>query len=481
VNLIHYQARAFDLNEYTMHKEKTNKQIKKAVVEMPLVHSMAAGIDISISEHVVAIPDGIQPERIRKFGTMTCDLRDLSDWLKSCGITTVAMESTSVYWKPVFSQLLSEGFDLCLVNAKVAKNISGRKTDESDAAWIQKLHSCGLLASSYLPESEQESLRTLIRFRRSIVQDCSRFINRIQKSMELMNIKFHTLISDIVGQSGRAVLEAIISGERQAENFLPLLNKRIKADKADIVKSLEGNWKAEHLFTLKESYQFWKHYQERIAETDKEIELYMIRYEASANDGEIKVQQKGPEECPLVNSKNVGRKKKDKNHPKLDVRQYLKNIHGVDVLAIYGLSDIGGLELLAETGTDLKSKWETENHFVSWLNLCPNNKISGGKLISSKVLKKKANHASQAFKQAANGLQRSDHWLGDYFRRMKAKGGNKFAIVATANKLARIYYKMVTEKVEFQPLDLKDYQSKYKQAKIAYLERKLELLKNQAA
>jgi transposase len=480
VNLENHQARVFDLNEYIMHKEKAKNQSKKGVVEMPLINPMAAGMDISDSEHLVAIPEGIETDRIRKFGTMTCDLRDISAWLKACGITTVAMESTGVYWKPIFSQLLQDGFELCLVNAKVAKNITGRKTDESDAAWIQKLHSCGLLASSYLPESEQEALRTLVRFRRSLVQDCSRFINRIQKSMELMNIKFHTLISNIVGQSGRAVLEAIISGERKPDNFLPLLSKRIKADKADVIKSLEGNWKAEHLFTLKESYQFWKHYQERIAETDKEIELYMIRYEASANDGEIKVQQKGPEESPLVNQKKVGRKKKDKNHPKLDVRQYLKNIHGVDVLAIYGLSDIGGLELLAETGTDL-SKWATDDRFVSWLNLCPNNKISGGKLISSKVLKKKTNHASQAFKQAANGLQRSDHWLGDYFRRMKAKGGNKYAIVATANKLARIYYKMVTEKVEFQPLDLKDYQSKYKQAKISYLERKLELLKNQAA
>jgi len=481
VNLGYHQARVFDLNEYLMRKEKVKNQSKKGVVEMTLVHPMAAGIDISVSEHVVAIPEGIESERIRKFGTMTCDLKDLSNWLKSCGITTVAMESTGVYWKPIFSQLLEDGFDLCLVNAKVAKNITGRKTDESDAAWIQQLHSCGLLGSSYLPESEQEALRTLVRFRRTLVQDSSRFINRLQKSMELMNIKFHTLISDIVGQSGRAVVEAIISGERKPENFLPLLSKRIKAERAEIIKSLEGNWKVEHLFTLKESYNLWKHFQERIADMDKQIEQHLIRYEARTNHGEIKeVQQKGQDESLIADQQEMGRKKKHKNQPKLEVRQYLKHIHGVDVLAIYGLSDIGGLELLAETGTDL-SKWANENHFVSWLNLCPNNKKSGGKLISSKVLKKKTNHASQAFKQAANSLQRSDHWLGDYFRRMKSKGGNKFAIVATANKLARIYYKMVTEKVEFKPLDLHDYQSKYKQAKIAYLERKLELLKNQAA
>ena len=308
-----------------MHNEKVKNQSKKGVVEMPLVHPMAAGIDISVSEHVVAIPEGIESERIRKFGTMTCDLKDLSDWLKSCGITTVAMESTSVYWKPIFSQLLEDGFELCLVNAKVAKNMTGRKTDESDAAWIQKLHSCGLLKSSYLPESEQEALRTLVRFRRTLVQDSSRFINRLQKSMELMNIKFHTLISDIIGQSRRAVIEAILSGERKPENFLPLLSKRIKAERAEIIKSLEGNWKVEHLFTLKESYNFWKHYQERIAETDKQIEQHLIRYEARANHGEVKeIHQKESQSPTLEDQKGASRKKKDKNHPKLDVRQYLK-------------------------------------------------------------------------------------------------------------------------------------------------------------
>ncbi len=174
-------------------------------------------------------------------------------------------------------------------------------------------------------------------------------------------------------------------------------------------------------------------------------------------------------------------KKKVKNHPQTNVREYLRRIHRVDVLAIYGLSDIGGLELLSETGTNLRNKWPTDSHFVSWLNLCPKTKISGGKVLSSKLQKKKTNQASQAFRQAANSIQRSDHWLGDYFRRMKAKGGNKYAIVATANKMARIYYRMVTEKVEFVPLDLKQYKSQYQQAKISYLERKLQTLKNQAA
>jgi len=455
-----------------MNKVKAKKAKEKNVVEMPVVNPYSAGIDISDKEHVVAVPEGMATDRVRKFGTMTCDLTEILDWLEHCGIETVAMESTGVYWKPLFSMLIKEGFEVCLVNARHVKNVTGRKTDEGDAMWIQKLHSCGLLNSSYLPDDEQESLRTLVRYRRTLVQDSSRFINRMQKSLELMNIKFHTVIADITGKSGRRVIEAILKGEREGKNFLPFIDKRVKADRQTIVKSLQGNWRAEHLFTLGESYKMFLIYKDQIASCDQEIEKQLQQYEAIRNDGIIQTDQK-PKMKPI-------QKRKDKNHPQFNLRGYLKTIHGVDVLNIYGLSETCGLELLAETGTDL-SKWENDNHFVSWLNLCPNNKISGGKLISSTLLKKKSNPASQAFRQAANAVQKSNNWLGDYFRRMKAKGGQKYAIVATANKIARIYYKMVRYREEFNPVELELYQQKYKQAKISYLERKLSQLKSDAA
>jgi transposase len=457
-----------------MHKVKAKKTKAKNVIEMPVVNPYAAGVDVSDKEHVVAVPEDITSERVKKFGTMTCDITEIIEWLQQCEIDTVAMESTGVYWKPLFSMLVRNGFEVYLVNARHVKNVTGRKTDENDAMWIQKLHSCGLLSSSYLPDDEQEALRTLVRYRRTLVQDSCRFINRLQKSLELMNIKFHTVISDITGKSGKAVIEAILKGERDARNFLPYIDKRVKADKETIVKSLEGNWRAEHLFTLKESYKMYGIFKEHIAVCDREIEKQLQQYEASRNEGVIE---------PLKNNKpkEVHNKKgKDKNHPRFDVRGYLERIHGIDVLNIYGLSETGGLELLAETGTDL-SKWKDENHFVSWLNLCPNNKISGGKLISSKLLRKQPNPASIAFRQAANGVQKSNNWLGDYFRRMKAKGGNKYAIIATANKIAKIYYKMVRYKQEFNPMELELYQQKYKQAKIAYLERKLLQLKKGVA
>ena len=459
--------------------KKTAKALKqKSIVEMPLVNAYSAGIDVGDTEHVVAIPEGIDKERVKKFGTMTCHLEEIVAWLQCCNIQTVAMESTGVYWKPLFTMLVINGFEVYLVNSRHVKNVTGRKTDEDDAMWIQKLHSCGLLKTSYLPDDEQEALRTLVRYRKTLLEDMSRFINRMQKSLELMNIKFHTVINDITGKTGKAVVEAIISGERNAANFLPFIDHRIKADHETIQKSLEGNWREEHLFTLKESYEFYKMYQERIAVCDAQIEKQLQQYEASQNEGEMRTDATEKKDASV--NLPAKKKKKDKNHPKFNVRGYLERIHGVDVLAIYGLSDTGGLELLAETGTDL-SKWENELHFVSWLNLCPNNKKSGGKIISSKLMKKKPNAASQAFRNAANAVQRSDHWLGDYFRRMKAKGGNKYAVVATANKLATIYYKMVRYKEEFNPLDLEQYQQKYKQARIAYLERKLSELKQQVA
>lgn len=455
-----------------MSKKTSKRIVKKNVVTMPVVNHMAAGIDVGDTIHVAALPEGISDERVRTFGSMTCDLLELIAWLKKYKIISVAMESTGVYWRVLFSLLVKEGFEVHLVNSRHVKNVTGRKNDEDDAMWLQKLHSCGLLRSSYLPEEEQESLRSIVRYRKMLVQDSSRFVLRMQKSFELMNIKLHTVISDITGKTGIAIIEAILAGERNAVNFLPLVDRRIKANEGTIVKSLEGNWRDDHIFTLRESYEFYKFYLQGIDECDKQIEQQLRCYEAYINDGVI--DDAGHREVP--NETKPKPKRKNKNQPKFDVRQYLRKIHGVDVMAIYGINEIGGLDLLAETGTDL-SKWETEKHFVSWLNLCPNNKISGGKLISSQLMNKKANRASQAFRSAANSLQKSDNWLGHYFRRMKSRHGNKYAITATANKLATIYYKMVRFKKEFIPVDLNDYQLKNKEKQILHLERKIKKLK----
>jgi len=454
-----------------MSKETKNKQKKLSVVSMPIVHADAAGIDISSTIHAVAVPADRDEICVREFGAFTEDLISIAEWLKKCHITTVAMESTGVYWKPLYTVLLEYGFSVALVNARHVKNVTGRKNDMDDAQWIQKLHSCGLLKSSFLPDDMAESLRVLVRHRKRLIEDSSKYVLRIQKALELMNVKIHSVINDITGKTGTAIIEAIIAGERNPENFMQYVDARIKADHDTIRKSLTGNWREEQVFMVSENYELYKYVQQRIVSCEQKIEEYLQKHVAQNNEGVI---EKIHEE--VVSSV---KKKKTKNQPAFNVKAYLKRIYGVDVTAIFGISDNTAMEILSETGTDL-SKWESENHFVSWLNLCPNNKITGGKLISSMVMKKKAGNATQAFRAAANSIQRSDNWLGDYFRRMKAKGGNKYAIIATARKIAIIYYKMVRFKEEFKPVDADEYRKKYKAARIAYLEKQLTKLKGAA-
>jgi transposase len=463
---------------------KTKMQPEQEVVTLSVIRPNAAGIDIGDTMHVVAVPPGRSNEQVKKFGAFTCDLQEIVKWLKQCRVDTVAMESTGVYWIPLFALLIQHGFEVYLVNSRHTKNVSGKKTDMEDAVWIQRLHSCGLLTRSFLPDDLTETLRTLVRQRKALIQDSNRCIQRIQKNLEMMNIKIHTVIRDITGKTGKAIIEAIIKGEREAKKFLPLIDVRIQASEEEIVKSLEGNWRKECLFLIKQCYTQYQQLQEHIRECEKEIETLLQQMVAVQNEGIIEPQEDKPQqqnsETMATCKEKKNKKKKNKNTPCYDVRQYLQRIHGVDVLEIFGISEISGLEILAETGTDL-SKWETGNRFVKWLNLCPNNKITGGKLISSKLMSKKPNKASQAFRAAANGLKNSDNWLGDYFRRMKTKGGHKYAIVATARKLALIYYKIVKNKIAFTPMDINEYREKHKKSKIVYYEKKLAELRKEAA
>lgn len=447
-----------------MTKPKNTRQ-----APLPVVHPNAAGIDVGSMQMDVAVPADRDEKPVQQFGSFTSDLQALAQWLKGCGVDTVALEATGVYWKNLCTVLIQQGFEVCLANGRHTKNVSGRKSDETDAQWIQRLHACGLLSSGFLPDDLTESLRTLMRHRRTLVQDSARYQLRMQKALEGMNIKVHSVLRDLTGKSGTAIVEAIVAGERDPANLAALVDWRVKASGEVLRHSLEGNWRAEQLLLLQQNYRLHRYCEEQIRLCDDHIETALQMLEA-ATPGDGVLKQTAP----------LHPKAKSKKHPRFDTRSYLHRIYEVDVMDIYGISATAALEILSETGTDL-SKWPTPQKFVSWLNLCPNNKISGGKLISSSVLKKKPNAAAQAFKYAANGLQRSDHWLGDYFRRMKAKGGNKYAIVATARKLAIIYYKMVRYKQPFTPFDNQEYKTKYQKTKIAYLERALARLKQSAA
>jgi len=445
-----------------MSKSNTKNEQVKRISQLVVINPTAAGIDVSDNEMMVAYPINSEQLEVRVFGCFTRDLYSIVQTLKSNGITTVAMESTGVYWVALFLLLQEYGFEVYLVNAKHVKNVTGRKDDESDAEWIQKLHSCGLLNASFQPDNMTRTLRSMVRHRKNLVQTSSTYLNRMQKALELMNIKLHTVISDIDGKTGVLIIESILTGERNPEVLADLRDKRIKASREEIIKSLEGYYTTEHLFELKQCYQLYCTHREMIDECDKEIEKQLGVQIASRDEGVMP-------DIPKIKRKASG-----KNKVSFNLTSYLKLILGVDVTEVVGISELSALTILAEVGKDM-SKWKTEHHFTSWLGLTPNTKISGGKVISSK-LKKKKHHAGQAFRIAANSLYKSQSPLGDHYRMLKAKVGAPKAVVATARKLAIIFYKMIADQQAFNPKALEDYQQKYKQKKINQLKRKLELL-----
>lgn len=444
-----------------MGKIKTKKEAVKMISQLSVINPTAAGIDVSDTEMMVAYPISLEDMEIRAFGCFTRDLHSLAECLKSHGITTVAMESTGVYWVSLFLLLQEYGFEVYLVNAKHTKNVTGRKEDESDAEWIQKLHSCGLLRASFQPNNMMRTLRSMVRHRQNLVRTSANYINRMQKALELMNIKLHTIISDIDGKTGLLIIEAILAGERNPEILADLRDRRIKASREDIIKSLEGYWTKEHLFELRQCYQMYCAHRDMILECDLEIEKQLIEQIASKNEGVIP-------EIPNI------KKKSSKHKIPFNLAGYVKEMLGVDVTEVVGISEISALGIMAEAGTDM-TKWKNHNHFASWLGVAPNTKKSGGKIISSKVPKKK-HHAGQAFRIAASSLYNSKSPLGDFYRRIRAKAGAGKAVVATARKLAIIYFEMVLKKESFNPNALIEYQEKYKQKKINQLKKRLALL-----
>lgn len=445
-----------------MSKIKTKSETVKRISQLTVINPTAAGIDVSDKEMMVAYPIGQGQLEVRSFGCFTCDLHSIAKTLKKFSVTSVAMESTGVYWVPLFLMLQEYGFKVFLVNAKHVKNVTGRKDDESDAEWIQKLHSCGLLKASFQPDQLTRSLRSIVRHRKNLESTCSVYLNRMQKALELMNIKLHTIISDIDGKTGLLIIESILSGERDPEKLAELRDRRIKASREEIIKSLQGYYTIEHLFELKQCYQLYCTHRKMIGECEREIEHQLIQQIASKNEGVIS-------DIPDVKRKASGKHKLPFN-----ATAYLKEILGVDVTEVFGISELSTLTILSEVGTDM-SKWKNEHHFTSWLGLAPNTKISGGKIISSRIMKKK-HHAGQAFRMAANGLHNSKSPIGDYYRRIKGKAGAGKAVVATARKLAIIFYKMVSGQQAFNPIALIEFQEKYKQKKISQLKRRLELL-----
>ena len=436
-------------------KRKTGKGLR-----LEVVNSNAAGIDISPKEMQVCVPVDRDKNSNRKFGVYTEDLNNIVEWLKSCHIDTVAMESTGVYWLPIFRVLKDSGFDVILVNASDVKNYSGRKTDASDAEWLMMLHSYGLLKPCFQPENIARTMRSLIRHRDNLIHSATREVLHLQKAMEQMNLKLDNVFSDILGKSGQAIIKAILDGERDPKKLSALADSRCKTSKEEIEKSLQATWDEEHLFEMKQSDSLYQTYQQLIMECDSKINEIATRYAAMVD-------------APKVQLLRSEKRNAKKNLIGFDVEKAAYELWGVNVMRIPGMSRGSLMRLLGELGADFTDKFPTVKHFVSWANLVPNNKISGGALLSSKVPKKK-NPVGIVFRQAANTLKAAKCPLGDYFRHMRAKGGYLQAMVATGKKLATIFYTMIQCKIEYDKDVYRKHRKTELQNKVLYLQKRLQ-------
>ena len=446
---------------------KKAKKIKtRKGLSLEIVNPNAAGIDVSSTEMQVCVPENRDRDNNRCFGTFTCDLHQISAWLKSCRIETIAMESTGVYWVPLYERLVADGFDVLLGNAKAIKNIAEKKTDEVDAEWIMLLHSYGLLKASFQPCNQAREIRNLVRHRDNLLQSSSKEVQHMQKSMELMNIKLAHVISDILGKSGQDIISAIIKGERNPKVLATLADPRCKASQETIEKSLEANWNENLLFMLKQSFDMYHYIQTQMKECEKMIEKLIIKYKES-----LPLEMLHQTACIRSNKKVAV-----KNRISFDIEQYAHEFWGVNLMCIPGISDASLLRLVGELGHDFTAKFNSYKEFCCWANIVPNNKISGGKLLSSKVPKRK-NPVGQILRIAANSLKSNKTPLGFYFRKIQARSGYIPAIIATANKLGRIIFTMVKEQVEYDENKGKDKHVEILTKKLIRTQKELEKIR----
>jgi transposase len=437
-------------------KPKSTKAVNIDVLDQ--INLNAAGLDIGAAEIWVSVPEDRDEQSVRAFPTFTVDLQRLADWLTECGIETVAMESTGVYWIPIYDLLEARGFQVYLVNARHIKNVSGRKTDVLDCQWIRQLHTYGLLKASFRPESEMLALRSYLRHRDSLISYRSSHIQQMQKALHLMNLQLTNVLSDITGQTGLQIIRAIVAGEHDPVKLAQYRDPRCRSSEAEIAKALTGHYRLEHLFILKQALQMYDLYTEQIRACDVEIEG---QYSAI----------KPIFEEPLAPLPPASKKhRRQGNAPDYDLRGYLYQMTGVDLTLIDGLEVVSIQNIISEVGLDM-SKWPTVKHFTSWLRLAPNNDISGGRVLR-RGTPKTQNRATQAFRMAAQSLKYSHSALGGYYRRMRAKHGAPKAITATAHKLARLFYFMLKNRATYNDPGQDYYEQQYRDRVINNLKRR---------
>jgi transposase len=451
-----------------MNRKQRREMIRKVQSEdlsLEVIHPDAAGIDIGNESHYASVPPNRDSQPVRSFGCTTAELKAMAAWLRQCGIRTVAMQSTGVYWVAVYDILEQAGFEVYLVNARDTKNLPGRKSDVQESQWLMKLHTYGLLRNSFRPSQEIRMMRTYWRQRNDLVQSASRHILRMQKALTQMNVQLANVLSDISGVTGQAIIKAILAGERAPQKLAAFRDPRVQANEEEIARYLQGNWQPDLLFLLKQEQNAYEFCQRQMAECDRQLAQYLQEREDRSQG------------APLPEEKRKERLKKKKgNKPQFDLRERLFRMTGTDLTRIDGIDVVTATTIISEAGYDM-SKWATDNHFVSWLRLCPDNRISGNKVIGKGRLPTN-NPMSIALKMAASTLRQSKTYLGAQFRRLRTRLGAPIAIKAMAAKLARLIYRMLRDGMkyvdrgaalyELRHRELQVHQLKWKAAKLGY-------------
>jgi len=425
--------------------------------DLKMVNPAAAAIDSGSTMHMAAVNPDVCDTPVRAFGTFTQDLHDLADWFDACGVTSVAMESTGVYWIPAFEVLEARGFHVILVNARYAKNVPGRKTDVSDAGWLRQLHSYGLLRGSFRPAAEIATLRAYLRQRERLVEYAAAHIQHMQKALMEMNLQLHHVVSDITGATGMRIIRAIVDGERDPEVLAAYRDIRCHSSIEVIKSALVGNDRAEHIFALTQSLDLYDFYQTKIEDCDRKLEAAVAALTVRA-DGDVPALPK------------ARTKRKQVNAPSFDVRAALYGVLGTDLTQIHGLGPSLALKLIAECGTDLRA-WKSAKHFTSWLCLAPGNKISGGKLLSSRT-RRSSSRVAALLRLAATTIGRSDTALGAFYRRLSSRIGKQKAVTATARKIAVLFYNALRFGMAYHDPGAAAYEERHRTRVLANLQRR---------
>lgn len=444
---------------------------------LEIIHPHAAGIDVGNESHYVAVTPRCDPAPVREFGSWTADLLKMADWLKSCGVTHVVMQSTGVYWIAVYDVLEEAGFQVCLANARETKNLPGRKTDVQESQWLLKLHTYGLLRNSFRPPEEIRMVRTIWRLRSRHVREAARAIQHMQKALTTMNVQLANAISDVSGETGLAIIRAVVRGERDPYQLAKLRNYRIQASEEEIARSLEGHWKEDVLFELRQAVEAYDFCLKQIGDCDGRLQQYLAGLpdrpitppqqpppETAANDNN------DPPQRSRKNNQQKSRSKSQKNQPKFDLEAEFTRICGVNLKSIDGVDVMTIATFLSELGTDM-TRWPTENHLVSWLKLAPCRQISGGKVIRQERQKVK-NRVAEALRMAASTLIRSDSYLGARFRHLRSRLGPGKAIKAMAAHLARLIYRMLTHGQAWVDRGAQEHETKRAEREKLSLQRK---------